>query len=466
MVTTPVRPNLRGGTPSTARAASTAASASKRSVPAALRALKPAPRPGAGRDGRSGAAGKRTGATARPGSQTAARTKGNSSLRRFFREFWPRVEGSNRPSNGSSYYLILGATLALTCVGLMMVLSSSAVEVISQGKDPYNLFLRESAFGAFGVVLMFVLSRTSIRRLKKLAWPALLLAIVLLAMVIFTPLGESVGGNRNWLRIGGFSAQPSEAAKLALALWMAAVLARKGTLILQWKHAIIPVVPAAAVVIGLVLLGHDLGTSVILMGIVAAGLYFGGARARLFIPAGVFGVLAAVVLALTSSNRTSRISGWMGNCDDGNDLCLQARNGLYALASGGWWGVGLGQSRQKWNWIPEAHNDFIFAIIGEELGLLGTLVVVLLYGILAVAIFRVIVRHRDPFIRIVCGCIMAWIIGQAFVNIAMVTGLLPVIGVPLPLISNGGSALTLVLAAVGVVLSFARSRPESEKIPS
>ncbi|HEV7167956.1 MAG TPA: putative lipid II flippase FtsW [Micrococcaceae bacterium] len=383
----------------------------------------------------------------------------------FFREFWPRIEGSNRPSSGSSYYMILGTTLALTCIGLMMVLSSSAVESISQGADPYQLFLREGGFGAFGVVLMFVLSRTSIKWLKKLAWPALGLSLVLLALV-FSPLGKEVGGNRNWIYIGDFSAQPSEAAKLALAVWMAAVLSRKGPLIRQWKQAAVPVVPVALLAVGLVLAGHDLGTSVIIMSIVAAALYFAGAPARIFLSAGILGAIAAVVLALSSGNRMSRISGWLGNCSDGNDLCYQAKNGLYALASGGWWGVGLGQSRQKWNWIPEAHNDFIFAIIGEELGLLGTLIVVLLYGILAVAIFRVIVRHKDPFIRIVCGCIMTWVIGQAFVNIAMVTGLLPVIGVPLPLISYGGTALTLVLAAIGVVLSFARTYPESDKTAS
>ena len=361
--------------------------------------------------------------------------------------------------------MILGTTLALTCIGLMMVLSSSAVESISQGADPYQLFLRESGFGAFGVVLMFVLSRTSIKWLKKLAWPALGLSLVLLALV-FSPLGKEVGGNRNWIFIGDFSAQPSEAAKLALALWMASVLSRKGPLIRDWKQAAVPVVPVAGVAVLLVLAGHDLGTSVIIMGIVAAGLYLAGAQARIFVSAGILGAVLAVVMALSSANRLSRLSGWLGNCSDGNDLCYQAQNGLYALASGGWWGVGLGQSRQKWNWIPEAHNDFIFAIIGEELGLLGTLIVVLLYGILAVAIFRVIVRHQDPFVRVVCGCIMTWVIGQAFVNIAMVTGLLPVIGVPLPLISYGGTALTLVLAAIGVVLSFARTYPESSKAAS
>ncbi|WP_051388761.1 putative lipid II flippase FtsW [Arthrobacter sp. 35W] len=401
--------------------------------------------------GKAGVPGKAAGSTRPP-----------RMLGRVFNNFWPRLDGSSRPSNGSSYYLIVGATLALTCIGLMTVLSASAAESISQDEDPYGLFLKEGMFAVIGLVAMFLLSRASVTFLKKIAYPAIFLAIALLALV-FTPIGKEVGGNRNWIEIGSFSAQPSEAAKLALAVWMAAVLSRKGELVKDWKHALVPVVfPVALAILGLVLGGKDLGTAVIIASIVGAGLYFGGVRLRLFVPAILVAGVGALVFAATSGNRTSRLSGWLGNCDTGNDICYQAKNGIYALASGGWFGVGVGQSRQKWSWIPEAHNDFIFAIIGEEFGLMGTLLIVLLYGVLAFAIFRVIVRHNDTFVRIVCGCIMTWIIGQAFVNIAMVTGLLPVIGVPLPFISYGGSSLLLVLAAIGVVLSFARSYPESD----
>lgn len=378
-----------------------------------------------------------------------------------FAGFWSRLDGSGRAGNGSAYYLIVGTTLALTCIGLMTVLSASAAESISKNEDPYGLFVKESIFAVAGLVAMFALSRASRKFLTRIAYPAVLFSILLLALV-FSPIGKEVGGNRNWIEIGQFSAQPSEAAKLALAIWMGAVLSRKGELINDWKHAAIPVVPVAGVAIGLVLLGKDLGTSVIIMTVVAAGLYFAGARAKMFVPAMLVGLLGAVVMALGSGNRTTRLSGWLGACDTGNDICFQAQNGLYALASGGWWGVGLGQSRQKWSWIPEAHNDFIFAIIGEEFGLLGTLLIVLLYTTLAIAIFRIIVRSNDTYVRVVCGSIMVWIIGQAIVNIAMVTGLLPVIGVPLPFISYGGSSLFMVLCAIGVVLSFARKPVESD----
>ncbi|MBW4095487.1 MAG: putative lipid II flippase FtsW [Acidobacteria bacterium] len=382
----------------------------------------------------------------------------------FFRTFWTRLEGSDRPSNGSSYYLILGATLALTCIGLMMVFSASSVESIANNEDPYQLGLRESMFAGIGLVLMFIFSRLSANVYKRLAWPALVLALVLLVLVLV--IGVNVNGNTNWIRVNdGFQFQPSEAAKLAIALWMATVLSRKGPLLSQWKHMFIPVVPVAALVVGLVLKQGDLGTSVVMMAIVAAALYFGGAPGRIFVGAGIIGGAAALILAATSHNRVSRIQAWFdalnGTCHDVTGLCDQARSGLYALASGGWWGVGLGQSRQKWNWIPEAHNDFIFAIIGEEFGLIGTFVMVVLYAIIAIAIFRIIVRQNDLFVRVLCGAILAWIIGQAFVNIAMVTGLLPVIGVPLPLVSAGGTALVLVLSAIGVVLSFARNTPQN-----
>ncbi|PYI67078.1 putative lipid II flippase FtsW [Arthrobacter livingstonensis] len=406
-------------------------------------------------------------ATAGPAAKAPAATKtatpgGGTEPGRLQRLRHRINELAGRPS--AAYYWIIGTTVALTCIGLMTVLSASAAESISEGKDPYSLFIKESIFAAAGMVLMMALSIVPPSGLKKLAWPALGLSALLL-IAVFTPLGKEVNGNRNWINLGeSLSFQPSEAAKLALALWMGLILARKGELVRDWKHALLPIVPVGVVMVGLILAGKDLGTSVIVMAVVGAGMYFGGATLKVLLPALAAGLLGAVLLAAFSGNRTSRLSGWLGNCDPTLGLCDQAQNGLYALASGRWFGVGLGQSRQKWSWIPEAHNDFIFAILGEELGLIGTLAIIALYAVLAFAIFRVIMKRNDTFARVVCGAILAWIIGQAFVNIAMVAGLLPIIGVPLPLISYGGSALVLVLAALGVVLSFARNEPESATI--
>ncbi|THJ67544.1 putative lipid II flippase FtsW [Arthrobacter echini] len=378
------------------------------------------------------------------------------------RRGWSLLEGVGRAPTGSSYYLILGAVLALTAIGLLMVLSASSVEAISvgteNGDDRFGLFLKQCIWAAAGLVLMLVLSRLGPLAYKKLAWPGLGIAVVLLLLVLV--IGEDINGNRNWIRIGSQTFQPSEPTKLALALWFATVLERKKALIRDWRHALIPAVPIGGLPIGLVLLGGDLGTGLVLMMIAGAALFFAGAPMKLFVLTGAAALLGSVLMVVASPNRGGRIRAWLGlNCDNGADLCMQSDSGLFAMASGGWFGVGIGQSRQKWNWIPEAHNDFIFAIIGEEFGLLGTVVVVALFGILAVATIRVALRYTDPFVRILMGSILVWLIGQAFVNIGMVTGLLPVIGVPLPFISYGGSALTFTLAAVGVLLSFARKTP-------
>ncbi|UWX98245.1 putative lipid II flippase FtsW [Arthrobacter zhaoxinii] len=409
-------------------------------------------------------AGPGTGTKAAPARPYAAKRPAKPAS--FVERFLVLLEGSGRSATGSSYYMILGATLTLTAIGLMMVLSASSVESIAAaaGSDAgaattFDLFLKQAMFAAAGVLAMLGLSRLGPSHYRALAWFLYALAFILLVLVLV--IGKEVNGNKNWIEIGPITGQPSEAAKLAMAIWFAAVLSMKGRLITEWKHALIPVVPGGGILILLVMLGSDLGTVIVMGMIMVAALFFAGAPLRFLGVLAAGAGVGAVLMSLVSSNRSSRISAWL-QLDCSTGLCDQANAGMYALASGGWLGLGIGQSRQKWNWIPEAHNDFIFAIIGEEFGLLGTLVVVSLFAVLAIATVRVTMRHTDPFIRIVCGAILVWIIGQASVNIAMVTGLLPVIGVPLPFISYGGSSLTFTLAAVGVLLSFARKIPESE----
>ncbi|MGG5753226.1 putative lipid II flippase FtsW, partial [Zafaria sp. Z1313] len=376
---------------------------------------------------------------------------------------WGLLDGEGGTSQ-SSYYMILGSAVALTLIGLLMVLSSSSVEAISRASSSYGLFVRQGLFALAGLAMMFGMSRLPVRFLRKLAWPGLFTALLLLAAVAFTPLGKTVGGNTNWIVIGSFQGQPSEAAKLALAIWAAQILAVKGSAVLQTSHAIIPIVfPGGAAVIGLVLYGRDMGTALVLGLILMATLFLAGVRLRLFGIAAALGGAGALALLLFSGNRLGRINAWLNIDCESNAACYQPTQGIYALASGGWWGVGLGQSRQKWNYIPEAQNDFIVAVIGEELGLVGVLVIVVLFALLAVAMYRVAVRSGDVFVRVATGGIMAWLLGQAFVNIGMVTGLLPVIGIPLPFISYGGTALTLSLVAVGVVLSFARAQAKAER---
>jgi cell division protein FtsW len=349
----------------------------------------------------------------------------------------------------------------LLLLGLVMVLSSSTIASLQAGHSPYTMFVDQAKFALIGVPLLLVAARLPVTVYRAMAWPALGGAVAL-QMLTFTGLAHAKNGNTNWITIPGInqSVQPSEFIKLALVIWLAAVLSAKGPLLREWQHVLVPAVIVAAGVVGLVLVGRDLGTVLILVALVAGALYVAGIPMWMFSIAG--GVVAAgvAVLALESQNRMSRIAALFssGTCDV-SDECFQTQHGLWALGSGGVGGVGLGASREKWLYLPEAHNDYIFAIIGEELGLLGTLLVLVLFAALAIGLLRVIKRHPDPFVKIATGAVAAWILSQAIINIGVVIGVFPVIGVPLPLLSAGGSALITTLAALGIVLAFARTEP-------
>lgn len=361
----------------------------------------------------------------------------------------------------TSYYVLAGATALLLVLGLVMVLSSSSVDSLAASRSPYAQFVDQTRFALIGLPVMLVLARMPLRRLKALAWPALVTAVLFQGLV-FTPLGATANGNTNWVRLPGFQAQPSEVIKFALALWLGAVLARKLPLLHEWKHALVPVFPAAGAAIGIVLLGGDLGTAIVLFLLVFGALWVSGMSFRMFAVPAVAVAAVTLPLVMLSGNRSGRIKAWLdpASVDQGGlGVTYQSKHGIWALGTGGWAGLGLGQSREKWGYLPEAHNDFVFAIIGEELGLLGTLLVVALFGLLAFAMVRIIRRHDDAFAKITTGAILLWLIGQALINIAVVLGLLPVMGVPLPLVSAGGSALIMTMAALGVVLAFARTEP-------
>jgi cell division protein FtsW len=364
-------------------------------------------------------------------------------------------------SGSPNFFLLFGTTLFLVLFGLTMVLSSSSVTSYVRSDDSFGGFFRQGGFALLGVPLMLVVSRVPIRFWKK-ATPLLLGAgCVLQLLVLFSPLGWEVGGNRNWLRIGGFTMQPSEIIKLALALWLGLLLARRYRGPKDWKDALMPVLIVAGGSIGLVLGGGDLGTVLILAGIVLAALFYANVQMKVLIPIVLVGAVGAVLFAVSSENRLTRIMSFLGDCSGSEQYetsCWQPVHGTWAMASGGIFGVGLGNSKAKWSWLPAADNDYIFAIIGEELGLIGAIVVLALFVVLAIAFFRIIHASTDPFVRITTGAVMVWLIGQAFVNIGVVLGVLPVLGVPLPLISSGGTALLSSLLAIGVVLSFARNQ--------
>ena len=359
----------------------------------------------------------------------------------------------------TTYYLLLGATTMLLIIGLVMVLSASSVTSYQATNSSFTVFFNQLRYAVVGVIGAFVASRLSLVTWKRVAVPVLAVAILLQSLVFVPSLGVRVNGNRNWIHIAGQQVQPSEFAKLALVLFGAAVLTRKRHNLDRYLHVAVPLVfPAGAVLLMLVLGGGDLGTSLVLLAILAGMLFVAGVPARMFLLVGSGSAALAATLAMTSPNRMGRIHSWLAGCVDPN-RCFQTIHGQYALADGGWWGVGLGASREKWSWLPEAHNDFIFAIIGEELGLPGTLAILALFGLLAFACYRLVLRSDDFFVRVATAGVMVWILAQAAINIGSVIGLLPVIGVPLPLVSSGGSALMATLFGLGMLLSFARNEP-------
>ncbi len=396
-------------------------------------------------------------AVRRPSAARPPRPARENALRRLhtrLRRAW------DRPL--TAYYLILGSSLLITVLGLVMVYSASQITAL-QLSLPGSYFFRKQFLAALiGAGLLAAAMRMPVKLHRALAYPFLAVAVCLMALVQVPGIGVAVNGNQNWISLGGsFLVQPSEFGKLALILWGADLLARKEdrNLLAQWKHMLVPLVPATFLLLGLIMIGSDMGTAVILTVILFGLLWLAGAPTRLF--AGVLAVAALVsaYLIKTSSNRMDRMS-CIGATDPGpQDICWQAVHGLYALASGGLFGSGLGASVEKWGQLPEAHTDFIFAITGEELGLMGTLSVLALFAALGYAGIRVAGRTEDPFVRYAAGGVTTWIMAQTVINLGAVLGLLPIAGVPLPLFSYGGSALLPTMFAIGLLIAFARDEP-------
>ncbi|MDQ1486386.1 MAG: cell division protein FtsW [Actinomycetota bacterium] len=361
----------------------------------------------------------------------------------------------------ASYYLLLASTALLLGFGLVMVWSSSYV---ASTHVSFAVLQKQVLWVALGAPGLFIASRLPVKAFRFLAYPALRGAGVLLLAVFVPGLGVSVNGARRWLALGGpFTIQPSEFVKLGMVLWGADLLARKHKLqtLDSYRRILIPLVPVSAVVLALIEKQNDLGTLLVVTTIVLSLLWVIGAPVRLFAGIVVTVTAAVTYLAFSHPYRVDRLLNFGHPFKDFHHTGWQAGQGIYALGAGGWWGVGLGQSREKWGYLPEAHTDFIFAIIGEELGLVGTLAVLLLFAVLAYAGIRVAQRSRDTFSRLAASAIVAWLLVQALVNIGAVIGLLPITGIPLPLISAGGSALLPTMFALGVLMSLARREPSA-----
>ena len=359
------------------------------------------------------------------------------------------------------YYALVIATFGLLFIGMVMILSASTTVSYKQFNNQYIIFLRQLMFAAIGVVIMMAISRLPKVFFLKWSIVALIISIVLLILVLIPSIGISVAGQRNWISLWGpFRLQPSEVAKLTLIVWGSAVLSKQiRSKTTTWQNLLIPVFPVGLIISVLVIAEGDLGTALIIGPILLSLFYAVGAPLKLFTWSAMAGLLGILYLSIQETYRIQRFMSWISPTVENQDAGWQVTHGKYALASGGWTGIGLGASREKWGWLPAAHTDFIFAVVGEELGLVGTIIVLIFIGTIAYVSLTLARETNDRFTKLIATSVMAWIVVQSIINIGAVLGLLPVTGVPLPLVSYGGSSLIFTLAAIGVLMAVLRAEP-------
>lgn len=359
------------------------------------------------------------------------------------------------------FYLILWSTVFLAALGLTMVLSASTVTSLQENGNSYSIFIRQFFFLIIGAAAAYWAYKVRGTVWLRIARVSLTVSILTLLLPFVSFLGKDVKGNRNWIEFWGFTLQPSEFAKLGLILWCAYQL-KNIDLNRDGNKSLLVLLPAIAVISSIILLQKDLGTALLILLIFIGILFIAGAPLRLFLSVFVVGIVISSAFVFSSAYRVDRFAALFDPFDERyyKFSGWQPAHSIMGLASGGLWGSGLGASKQKWANLAEAHTDFIFSVIGEELGLLGSLLVLGLYSALIFAIVRVALKTKDNFSRYATAAIACWFIAQVAINIGSATSLIPVIGVTLPFISYGGSSLLANLLAVGFVLGVARRTPE------
>ena len=357
----------------------------------------------------------------------------------------------------TSVILLLVSAALLTTIGVVEVFSASSVYAFTNYDNSFWFLERQAIYAAIGIGALLVTARMRYTAWRRLSGPLVVISVVLLLLALHPTAGSSVYGASRWIGLGPFTLQPSEFAKLALIAFTAAVLAQKEGKLDDWLHLALPLGPVVLLVAGIVMLQRDLGTTIVIVGSVLLMLFVAGARMRHLTVTGLITLGGLAYLIFGTAYRRARFLSFFDPWKDPLRNGYQLIQGLIALGSGGWFGVGLGASRQKWAYLPNAHTDFIFAVLGEELGLIGELVVLVAFGVMIYAGIRIAVRAPDTFGRLLAAGITSWIGLQAIVNLGAVTGLLPITGVPLPFVSFGGSALIVTLGAVGVLASIARA---------
>ena len=350
-------------------------------------------------------------------------------------------------------YRLAGLTGFLVVFGLVMVLSSSSIDSLVANRDAYYIFSRQFLYALIGLALMLVIASLPVSFIRNRVGLVLMVGFALQLAVPF--IGISVNGNTNWLSIAGFTLQPSEFLKLALIMYMGWFISNREFEMDNPQRVLYPLLAVGGGAVLLVMFGRDLGTAVIFSFIIFGTLLMAGAPGKILGRVALLAIGLAAAATATSASRMARITAWLNPGSASSDAFnWQFEHGTWALASGGIFGVGLGNSKMKWSWIPEVENDFIFAVIGEELGLIGAMVVIGMFALLIASLIRVMLRAQTTFARVTTLGVVIWILSQSAVNIAVVLGVLPVLGVPLPLISAGGSSLIATLAGIGLVLAF------------
>ncbi|WBB82239.1 putative peptidoglycan glycosyltransferase FtsW [Micromonospora sp. WMMD882] len=385
----------------------------------------------------------------------------------------------------ASYYLLISSAGLLLVIGLTMVFSATSVKAYAEQGNAFAAFTKQAIFAVIGLVAFWACQRLPARTFRVLGLPVLGLSVVLLLLLNLllaygsladtAPRVGPLEANLLWLYLGPIQVQPSELAKFGLVLWGADVIARKGVKLGWWRELATPLFPAVALLF--VLVGYnDLGTMLCLLALVVGLLWAAGVRMRVFAALSVVGLAGIGLLVAVASlgagsgekgeqnYRLARLTMFIKRPDDCNLAdCYQADQARTAIDLGGWFGAGLGQGKLKWDWLPAANNDFIFAVIAEELGVVGCAVVLALFAVLAYTGLRIARRVDDPFRRLAAAAVTTWLVSQAVINIGGVVGLLPITGLPLPFISDGGSALVVTLAAIGMLASFARAEPDAAR---
>jgi cell division protein FtsW len=368
------------------------------------------------------------------------------------RQAW-REGGRLRPPG---YYALLATIVVLNLVGLVMVLSASSVEALATYGSPWLFFKRQLTWTVLGLAGMGITCRIDYRVLRRYVGPLLVISAGLLFLVLVPGVGISVNGSTRWLGVGAARFQPSELAKLALLLYCADLLTRRAANVGDWRAVLRPVGFMFCFFGGLVMLQPDMGTTIIMAILTGTILFVGGVRMRHMAAVAAAGVAGGTMLAIVEPYRRARLMSFIDPFDHYKEGGYQVAQSLIAFGSGSWTGVGLGAGRAKWMFLPNAHTDFIFAVIGEELGLVGCALVLMLFGALALLGVRTALRAPDRFGQLLAAGITGWIVGQAIINVGAATGALPVTGVPLPFISFGGSALLFTMCATGILLNVAR----------